>query len=161
MLWARGLLLSFDLTRLLWRPALAFGAGSLAEFRPYLAAPATCPCFGRGFSGGVLTLLGCSGDLPSCVGRGVSGGVWPLLCAGPRHFCAGLRLCSGPGAGPALTTRGRHIQRPVCPTWARHFCCGHMISVCLALTLRWAESLPLLLRLRSNARLDLSSGLAP
>ena len=27
-----------------------------------------------------------------------------------------------------------------------HFCAGHMISVCLALTLRWAESSPLLRR---------------
>ena len=33
----------------------------------------------------------------------------------PRHFCAGLRLCSG----QALTTRGRHAQWLVCPTWAR------------------------------------------
>ena len=50
-----------------------------------------------------------SGDLPFCVGREVSGGVWPLLCAGtsPHHFCAGLRLRSG----PSLTTRGRHTQR--------------------------------------------------
>ena len=147
MIWARGLGRSFDLTGLLRRPALALGAGSLADFRSYWAAPATCPCFGRGVSGGGLPLLYCSGDLPSCFGREVCG-VWPLLCAGPSpgHFCAGLGLCSG----PALTTRGRHTRRLVCPAWARAvsetgcFCAGRMISVCLALTLRWAESSPLL-----------------
>ena len=66
-------------------------------------------------AGCLLALARYSGDLPSCFGRELSGGVWPLLCAGPRHFCAGVRLCSG----PALTTRGRHTQRLVCPTWAR------------------------------------------
>ena len=142
---------------------------------------------------------------------------WPLLCAGPspsnlcagpspRHLCAGI----GPCSGPALTTRGRHTQRLVYPTWARdrvgdqpllrwahdlrllgpyfslgrvlatfapgldpaagrpllsgaatlngssiplghetvsetgHFCAGYMVSVCPALTLRWAETGPLL-----------------
>ena len=40
---------------------------------------------------------------------------WAESSATPRHFCAGVRLCSG----PALTTRGRHTQRLVCPTWAR------------------------------------------
>ena len=58
-----------------------------------------------------------SGDLPSFIGRVVSGGVWPLLCAGPGPclFCARV----GPFRGPALTARGRHAQRLVCPTWAR------------------------------------------
>ena len=53
---------------------------------------------------------------------------WAESSATPRHFCAGVRLCSG----PALTTRGRHTQRLVCPTRARcrvHFCAGHMIPV--------------------------------
>ena len=129
------------------------GAGSLAEFRsnraapatcpcdghkvsgglgPYLTAPATCPCFGRGVSGGVSVLLACPADLPFCVGRVVSGGVWSLPCAGPspRHFCAGLRLCSG----LALTTRGRHAQRLVCPAWAR-------VRVRDRPPLRWAHDL--------------------
>ena len=65
--------------RRLRRPALASGVGSLAEFRAYQATQATCPCFGRGVSGGVSGLLGDSGDLPSCVWRGVSGGVSGLL----------------------------------------------------------------------------------
>ena len=133
-------------TGLLRRPALALGAWSLAGFRSYWAAPATCPCFGRGVSGGVWPLLDCSGDLPFCVEREVSGGVWPLLCAGPspRLFCAGVRLCSG----PALTTRGRHTQRLVCPTWARDrvgdrplLSRAHDLRM-LALTLRWAETGP-------------------
>ena len=75
---------------------------------------------------------------------------WPLLCAGPRpcHFCAGVGLCSG----PALTTRGRHTQRLVCPTWARsrvrdraRLRWAHDLRT-LALTLRWAETSPLLRR---------------
>ena len=59
---------------------------------------------------------------------------WPLLCAGPspRHFCAWVRLCSG----PALTTRGRHAQRLVCPTWARHSDRDQPL-------LRWAHDWPL------------------
>ena len=48
----------------------------------------------------------------------------------PRHFCAGLRLCSG----QALTTRGRHAQWLVCPTWARD-------SVGDRPLLRWAHDL--------------------
>ena len=80
------------------------------------------------------------------------GGLWRSLAltlrwAGPRHFCSGV----GPCSGPALTTRGRHAQRLVCPAPGHetvsetgHFCAGHMIPVCLALTLRWAETRPLL-----------------
>ena len=60
------------------RPALAWGARSLAEFTPYRTAPATCPCLGGEVSGGVRPLLDCSGDLPLLGGK-VSGGVWALL----------------------------------------------------------------------------------
>ena len=79
------------------------------------------------------------------------------FCAGPlvsvclalisRHFCAGR----SPYDGPALTTRGRHaptarpaLLGPGAVSGTGHFCAGHMIPVCLALTLRWAETLPLL-----------------
>ena len=81
-------------------------------------------------------------------GPQVPGGVWPLLSAGPspRHFCAGVELC----CGPALTTRDRHAQRLVCPTWAQHrvgdrplLRLAHDLRI-LALTLRWAETEPLL-----------------
>ena len=44
----RSLSRSLALTRLLRRPALAWGARSLAEFGPYLTAPATCPCLEGG-----------------------------------------------------------------------------------------------------------------
>ena len=179
-------------------------------------------------------LLDCSGDLPLLWAWGLwrslslacvpsrpallrwARGLWRGLALtfnalgrvtpSPRHFCAGLRLCSG----LALTTRGRHAQRLVCPAWARvrvrdrpplrwahdlrslgpylalgrvlatfalgsdsvagrpllrgaatlngssvphghetvsetgHFCAGHMIPMCQALTLRWAGTGPLL-----------------
>ena len=94
------------------RPALAWSAGSLGEFqstwaapatcpcvgrgvsgglRPYLTAPATCPCFGRGVSGGVSVLLACPSDLPFCVGRVVWRGLaLTLRWAESSPLCAGL-----------------------------------------------------------------------
>ena len=72
-------------------------------------------------------------------------GTWSPIA---RHFRAGVRLCSR----PALTTRGRHTQRLVCPTWARsrvrdraRLRWAHDLRT-LALTLRWAETSPLLRR---------------
>ena len=90
-----------------------------------------------------------------------------------RHFCAGR----SPYDGPALTTRGRQAWTarpthlgPYAVSETGHFCAGHMISVSwpllcagpgpchfcaglwslsLALTLRWAETLPLLRRAQS------------
>ena len=46
LLGGQGLWRSLPLTGPLRRPALAWGARSLAEFGPYLTAPATCPCWG-------------------------------------------------------------------------------------------------------------------
>ena len=60
LLGGQGLWRSLPLTGPLRRPALAWGARSLAEFGPYLTAPATCPCWGQGLwrSLGITRLRG-------------------------------------------------------------------------------------------------------
>ena len=126
MLWARGLWRSFNLTGLLRRPALALGAGSLAEVCPYLTAPATCPLtwgagslaeFGPYFAlGRDLATFAPGSD--SVAGRPLLRGAATLNGSSPR----GHETVSGNG----------------------NFCAVHVISVCLALTLRWAETGPLL-----------------
>ena len=106
LLRVRGLWRSLAPPCLLLRPALAFGARSLAEF-----------------------------------------------CAGPSpcHLFAGLKLCGW----PALTTRRRHAQQLVRPTWGRRRVGDRLLLRwahdlrTLALTLRWAETLPLLRRAQS------------
>ena len=149
---------------------LALGARSPAESGPYFALGRVRATFtlksdsaaGRPLLRGAATLNGSSvplgHDAVSGTGHFCGGHLisvrWPLLCAAgpsPRHFCAVLRLCSG----PALTTRGRHAQRLVCPTWARDrvgdrqlLRWAHGLRM-LALTLRWAESSPLLLRVQT------------
>ena len=89
-----------------------------------------------------LELMATPATCPLALGARSLAESGPYFALG-RVFYAEVRLCSG----PALTTRGRHTQRLVCPTWARdrvRFCAGRMISARLALTLRWAESSPLL-----------------
>ena len=44
---------------------------------------------------------------------------------------------------PAPTAHLAYLG-PAAVSGTGHFCAGHMIPVCLALTLRWAETLPLL-----------------
>ena len=104
----------------------ALGAGSLlAEFQSYLLAPATCP-----FSLGAWSLAKFGPYL--ALGRVLA----TFQVALGSDSVAGLPLLRG-----AATLNGSSVPRgheTVSETG--HFCAGHMISVCLALTLRWAES---------------------
>ena len=155
----------------------ALGARSLAEFGPYLTAPATCPCFGREVSGGVWPLIDFSGDLPLRWARGIWRSLaltlrWaeslPLLrrardsaicpyfaqCRVLATFAlgtvsiAGRPLLSGAATGHASTARPAHLW-PGAVSGTGLSCAGHMISVFLALTLCCAELLPLLRRARA------------
>ena len=103
----------------------ALGAGSLAESQSYLRAPATCP---------------------------FALGAWSLAKFGPylalgrvlATFALGLDSVAGrPLLRGAATLNGSSVPRgheSVLETG--HFCAGRMITVRLALILRWAESLP-------------------
>ena len=136
----RDLWRSLALTGPLRRPALAGGARSLAEFGPYMTAPATCPCWGRGLwrSLSITRLL----RRPALAEGKVSGGVWPLLCAGlsPCHLSLvhelvcpawlaahlSLVLAAHPGQGArALPPSGKRLAglRPA-PASSRPELCG-------------------------------------
>ena len=100
-----------------------------------------------------LALAHCySVHLPSSLGPGAKS-----LAEFDPYFALGrVRATFAPGSDSvagrpflsgAATLNGSsvpHGHETVSET--RHFCAGHMISVCLALTLRWAESSPLLRR---------------
>ena len=89
-----------------------------------MLAPATCPCFWGEVSGAVLR--------------------WaeslPPFCWAQTLWLAGPYYAGRPLLRLAATLNGSSdllpCQRPAT------FCAGHMISFCLALTLRWAESSP-------------------
>ena len=151
--------------RLCWRHRFAYsgpvsGSSRVAVRVPcLLLARLTGSCWLAALRRPALA-LGARSESPADFGPHIG----PSLC----HSCAVLRLCSG----PALTTRGRHTRRLVCPTWARgrvgdrpvlgwthdlrllgpysapgqdraHFCAGPG-SPCFALTLRWAWALGLM-----------------